>query len=167
MNMKKIGLQMSFLMGLTLSFFLSLTGLLAAGKFSPIGWLISFAISFFISMIIGFIIPMKKVNDAVNNKFNLEPGKFGTRCVESLISDLIYTPIITLAMVFMAYKKATAHGAKIPFMGMFGKSLLLSLAVGFVLIFIFMPIFMKTVLKKNGIGGPGGMPGPRPEQKED
>ena len=163
MNMKKIGLQMSLLMGVTLSFFLSLTGLIAAGKFNVIGWIISFVISTIISLIIGFIIPMKKLTDGVNNKLGLKPGKLGTRCMESLISDLIYTPIITLAMVFMAYKKATAHGAKIPFMGMFGKSLIISLVVGYVLIFVFMPLYMKLVLKKNGIGGPGA-PGQRPEE---
>ncbi len=166
MNMKKIGREMSLLMGVTLSFFLSLTGLIAAGKFNVIGWIISFVISTIISLIIGFIIPMKKLTDGVNNKLGLKPGKLGTRCMESLISDLIYTPIITLAMVFMAYKKATAHGAKIPFMGMFGKSLALSMVVGFILIFIFMPLYMKLVFKKNGIGGPGGpgAPGGRPEE---
>lgn len=167
MNMKKIGREMSLLMGVTLSFFLSLTGLLAAGKFSVVGWLISFVLSTIISLIIGFLIPMKKVTDGVNNKLGLKPGKLSTRCMESLISDLIYTPIITFAMVFMAYKKATAHGAKIPFAGMFIESLLICFVVGFVLIFIFMPVFMKIVLKKNGIGGPGAMPGPKPEQKDE
>ena len=156
MNMKKIGREMSLLMGVTLSFFLSLTGLLAAGKFNVVGWIISFLISTVISLIIGFLVPMKKVTDGVNNKLGLKPGKLGTRCMESLLSDLIYTPIITLAMVFMAYKKATAHGAKIPFIGMFGKSLVISLVVGFILIFIFMPLYMKLVFKKNGIGGPQG-----------
>ena len=170
MNMRKIGFQMSLLMGATLSLFLSLTGLLVARKFTPIAWFISFSISFVISLIISLVIPMKKVNDSVNKKLNLEPGKLGSRCMESFISDLIYTPIITFAMVFMAYKKATAHGAKIPFAGMFIESLLICFVVGFVLIFIFMPIFMKIVLKKNGIGGPGampGMPGPKPEQKDE
>ena len=152
-------------MGVTLSFFLSLTGLLAAHKFTVVGWIISFVISTVISLIIGLLVPMKKVTDGVNNKLNLEPGKLGTRCMESLISDLIYTPIITLAMVSMAYKKATEHGDKIPFMGMFGKSLLISMVVGFVLIFIFMPLYMKLVLKKNGAGGPGGIPDKRPDDE--
>ncbi|MBR1815069.1 MAG: hypothetical protein IJ763_00035 [Lachnospiraceae bacterium] len=165
MNMKKIGRQMSILMGVTLSFFLSLTGLLASGKFNVAGWLISFLISTVISLIIGFLVPMKKVTDSVNNKLNLTPGKLGTRCMESLMSDLIYTPIITLAMVFMAYKKATAHGAKIPFIAMFGKSLVLCMVVGFILIFIFMPIYMRLVFKKNGIGGPEGMQGQKPDNE--
>ena len=156
MNMKKIGRQMSLLMGVTLSFFLSLTGLLSSHKFTVRGWLISFLISTIISLIIGFLIPMKKVTDSVDAKLGLKPGKLGTRCMDSLISDLIYTPIITFVMILMAYKQATAHGEKIsvPFIGMFGRSLGLSMVVGFVLIFIFMPLYMKLVFKKNGIDVP-------------
>ena len=155
MDMKKISRQMSVLMGLTLSFFMSLAGNLASGKFTVIGFILSFIVSFIISVLIGLFVPMRRVNDAVDRKLGLAPGKLSTHAVESLVSDFIYTPLITLAMIAMAYKNAVSHGAKgLKFGPMFGKALLLSLVIGFILVFFFMPIYMKLLLKKNGIGGP-------------
>lgn len=157
-KMKKIGLQMSLLMGITLSFCLSLVGNLMGAKqsggFSVPGFLISFVVSTVISLIIGFLVPMKKVNDSVCGKLNLEQGKLSTRLMESLLSDIIYTPIMTLIMVFLAYKQATSHGAQIPFVPMFLSSLIVCLIVGYVLIFLVMPVYMKLVMKKNGMGRP-------------
>ena len=150
-KMKKVGIQMSLLMGTTLSFCLSLVGILSSGRFTLIGFLISFVVSLVISLIIGFLVPMKKVNDGICGKLKLQPGKLSTRFVESLISDLIYTPIITFLMVFMAYKQATSQGAPLVFLPMFLRSLLISMIVGYVLIFICMPLFIKMVMKKNGI----------------
>lgn len=156
--MKKVGRLMSLFMGLTLSFCLSLTGLLSSlGKTDYtvprflLSLLINFAVSFAISMVIGFLVPMKKVNDSLDKKLGLQPGKLGTRLFDSLISDLIYTPIITLTMVFIAYKQATSHGAKMPFLPMFLGSLALCLTVAYILIFFLTPVFMKTAMKKAGI----------------
>ena len=150
--MKAIGRKMSLLMGTTLSFCLSLLGSLASGRFTLPGFLISFAVSLAISLIIGLLVPMKQVTDALDARLGLVPGKLSTRCFEALVSDLIYTPVITLANVLLAWRQATAHGAQIPFWPMFGRSLALSLAVGFVLVFILTPVFLKLVLK--GQGGP-------------
>ena len=152
--MKKIGIQMGLLMGVTLSFFLSLTGLISAGKFTVPALIINFAVSFVISMIIGLLVPMQKVGNAAVAKAGLEPRTFKAKLLETIISDVIYTPIITFCMVFIAYKQATSHGAKIPFVPMLIKSEVISLIVGFVLIFIFQPMFLKFVMKKNGVGGP-------------
>lgn len=153
--MRKVGMQMSLLMGVTLSFCLSLVGNLMgakqSGAFSVVGFLIGFVISTIVSLVIGFIVPIKKVNDSICGKLNLEPGAMVTRFVESLISDIIYTPIMTLLMVFLAYKQATSHGAQIPFLPMFLSSLVVCLIVGYILIFIFMPLYMKLVMKKNGL----------------
>ena len=157
-KMKKVGSQMSLLMGVTLSFCLSLTGNLMGAKqsggFSVPGFLISFVVSTIISLIIGFFVPMKKVNDSVCGSLNLKPGQMGTRLMESLIADIIYTPVMTLIMVFLAYKQATSHGAQIPFLPMFLSSLVVCLIVGYILIFIFMPLYMKLVMKKNGLNMP-------------
>ena len=155
--MKKIGMQMSILMGVSLSFCLSLVGSLSSGHFAVPTFLLSFLLSTIISLIIGFLVPMKKVNDSLDSKLGLQPGKFSTHLFDSLISDLIYTPIITLAMVFLNWKIATAHGAQIPFGPMFVKSLILSMLVGYLLIFVLMPLFLKLVMR-NMPGGPG-MPG--------
>lgn len=156
--MKKVGMIMSLLMGAALSFCLSLTGLLSSlSKTSYtvprfiIALLINFAISFVISMVIGLLVPMKRVNDGLGKKLGLKQGRLGTRLVETLVSDLIYTPVITLAMVFIAYKQATANGAKMPFLPMFLGSLALCFAVAFVLIFLLTPVFMRIAIKKAGI----------------
>ena len=157
-NMKKIGMLMSLLMGVTLSFFLSLTGQLSSGHFEIPGFLLSFAVSFIVSLVIGFLVPMKRVNDSLDKKLGLKPRSLGTRCFGALISDLIYTPIITFIMVFMNYKIAVSHGAPLVFGPMLLKSMIVSLIVGYVLIFIFMPLFMGILMKKYGPGRPGPKP---------
>ena len=157
--MRKIGIQMSILMGVSLSFCLSLVGSLSSGHFTMPTFLLSFAVSTIISLIIGLLVPMKKVNDSLDAKLGLQPRKLSTHLFESLISDLIYTPIITLAMVFLNWKIATAHGAQIPFGPMFVKSSILSMLVGYLLIFVLMPLFLKLVMR-NMPGGPGAPDGP-------
>lgn len=159
--MKKIGLHMSLLMGVTLSLCLSLTGLLRAGQFAVPAFIVSFIISFVISMIIGLMVPMSKIGAAAVKKAGLEERSLKARLLESLISDLIYTPIITLCMVLMAYMKIKGDN-KPPFAGMLISSEVVSLIVGYILIFIFQPLFLKFLLKKNGIGGPPDMNGRPP-----
>ncbi len=154
--MRRVGREISVLMGITLSFFLSLTGVLLSGHFTLLGWLISFAISTVISLLIGFIVPMKPLLDKVTG--NMRRGAFSTRCLESLISDLIYTPIITLAMVAFAYKNIASHAPADqvpPFLPMFLISLAEEMVIGFILIFIFMPLYMRLVMKRHGIQAPG------------
>ena len=153
MTMKKIGRQMSVLMGATLSFCLSLVGNLSSGRFTLPGFIVSFLASLVISLLIGMLVPMKKVTDSLTGKLGLQQGKLSTRCFEALISDLIYTPFITLVMVTLAYRQAVSHGARLSYLPMLGKSMLISLVVGYVLIFILMPVFLKFVLKRNGVGG--------------
>ena len=172
--MKKVGRLMSLYMGLSLSCCLSLTGLLSSlGKTEYtvpkflVSLLINIAVSFAISMVIGMLVPMKKVNDALGRKLGLQPGKIGTRLAETLVSDLIYTPIITFTMVFIAYKQATSHGAKMPFAPMFFSSLALCFAVAFVLIFFLTPLFMKAALKRAGIPMQGPGAGRPPEGGPD
>lgn len=150
-DMKKIGIQISICMGITLSFFLSLTGILTSGHFSVPGWLMSFVVSAVVSLIIGFCVPMKKVGDAVTVKRGMKPGSIKARLTESLVSDLIYTPLITVIMVTLAYFQATSRGAQLKYAPMLIKSLIICMIVGFVLIFIFQPIYMKLVFKKNGV----------------
>ena len=173
-KMRKISVEMSILMGVTLSFFLSLTGNLSSGHFTFMGFVSSFIVSLFISLIIGFLVPLKKITDSLVEKLHLEPYKLGKHLFEAFISDLIYTPVITLCMVSLAYKMATHQGAQMPYGPMLGKSMILSMAVGYLLIFIFTPLYMKLVFKHNGItpgmgpqgrpdGAPMGGPANRPE----
>ncbi len=149
MMIKKIGRRMSILMGITLSFCLSLLGNLTSGHFTLSGFLISFAASTLISLIIGFLVPIKKVGDGICNALHLKPRSLPAHCAESFLSDLIYTPVITLAMVALAWKMAAAHGAQMPFLPVFLHSLLLSMIVGYVLIFILMPVYLRLLMPRN------------------
>lgn len=162
-KMRTIGRQISVLMGVTLSFCLSLVGTLTSGHFTPSGWVVSFLASTVISLIIGFFVPMKKVLDSADEKAGLKPNTLPARFLESLISDVIYTPIITLSMVALAYmglSRAAAMNPQMvlpPFAPMFLRSLLITMIVGYILIFILMPIYMKLVMKRHGLaGGPQG-----------
>ena len=158
MNMKKIGRQMSLLMGSALSFFLSLAGNLSSGHFTIIGFILSLIISFLIGLALGVIVPVKPLSDKITGKLGMQSGKLSTMAVEALISDLVYTPVITLGMVFLAYRMAVSHGASQEFLPMFLGSLVRSLILGYVLIFIFTPLFLKFLFKKNGISGPSERP---------
>ena len=74
--------------------------------------------------------------------------------METLVSDLIYTPIITVIMSTVAYFMATSNGAQIPYVPMLLKSLLVCFLVGYVLIFIFAPLFMRLGVGKRAAGKP-------------
>ena len=152
--MKKVGITMSAFMGIAMSFFLSLTGTISSGHFTVPSWLISFVISGLISMVIGIAVPMKTVNDKVVGVFKLPPFSFAGRCLESFVSDLIYTPIMSFCMVLFAYKSAIAHGAPAETMNlgrMFLSSFFICFVVGFVLIIILMPIFLCIAMKMHGV----------------
>lgn len=162
-KMAKVGLEMNLLMGITMSFFLSLVGILSSGHFSVPGWLTSFLISVVAAFVIGFIFPVQKISAAAVRKSGLNPNAMGGRCLEALVSNLIYTPLMTLIMVFLAWKGATAAGAQIPFAPMYFRSLLFTFPVGFVLVLIIARPYLTFVLKRNGIpaGGPRGGRGKR------
>jgi hypothetical protein len=152
--MKKIGFQISILMAFVISLCLSFVGTFCSGQFRLPSFLMSFGISFFISLLIGFLIPMKKVHGGMEQKFGLEPGSMKARLAEAAVSDLIYTPVMTLAMTLAAYKNAVAHGAKMPYLPMFLKSLLISLAAAFCIIYLVTPVIFRFVMKQNGVGEP-------------
>lgn len=149
MNMKKIGQRMSLLMGLSMSCVLTLVGLLSAGKFTVQGFLSGFAVSFVVSMIIGLIIPMKKVSDAVTGRCNRKPGTLKARLLEALVSDVLYSPLMTFIMVYIAWRQATAHGARIPLGPMLLKSEIISFIAAFILSFVLTPVFMNILMRKN------------------
>lgn len=166
---KKIGIWMSILMGVTMSFGLSLSGTLLSGHFTVQGFLLSFLSSTLISLLIGFIVPMKRIGDAAVKKAGISPRSLGAHLLTSLISNIIYTPFITLAMTFNAYMSAKMQGAQIPFLPMYLRSFVISFIIAYVLLLVFTPIFMKLLFAafkvKGPMGGPQGGPqgGPRGE----
>ena len=155
---KKVGRSISICMAITLSLFLSLTGnlvgMVQSGRFDPIGFIVGFAVSTAISMVIGFVVPMGRIHQWVVEKNG--PGLIA-RYIESLISDFIYTPLMTTIMVTMAFFMAKSHGQNPPFLGMYLPSLGISMVVGFLLIFFFQPFYMRMLMNKYGIL-PGDMP---------
>lgn len=148
--MRTIGIKMNILMGITMSFVLSLVGTLMGGHFTVISWLLSFAISLLISLAIGFIIPIKKVSDSACNKFKVVPESMKGNLVSACVSDLIYTPIITIIMVVVMLNNAAKHapqGMVPPVSKVLPGSLLVCFVVGYIVIFIIQPLFLKMLLK--------------------
>ena len=146
--MRKVGMKMSVMMGVSLSFALSLIGNLASGHFTAKGFLISFIASTIVSLIIGFFVPIRKLEKSASDKAGLEEGSVKAKCLGTLISDLIYTPVITLLMVFLAYQGAKRQGAPVTFGSMFVPSLIISLIAAYILIFFLQPIYLRIAMKK-------------------
>ena len=153
-TMRKVGRAMSIRMGIAMSFCLSLIGTLTSGHFTLVGFIVSFLVSSVISLIIGFILPIGKITGGVCGKMGLQRGSVKFRLMESFVSDLIYTPIMTLVMVFLAYKAVMRQSggmAQLNYFEMLIPSLGICFLAGFVLIFLVQPIFMKSVLKKYNV----------------
>ena len=147
MDIKKQARTMGLLMGLTMSLTLTLVGLLSSGQFTFKGFIINFLISFTISQLLGLIIPIRKLATSAIQKAKLKLGTIKARLLDALVSDLCYTPIMTFIMVFIAYKQATSHGARIPFGPMILRSECISLIIAFIVIFFISPVLMKLVFK--------------------
>ena len=121
-----------------------------------------------ISLIIGFAVPMAKVERGAVKAMGLKDNSVPANLVSALISDLIYTPVITLAMIAlvrkMAMKMSHGHAELPPFMVMFVKSLIISLIVAYIIILIVTPIYKKIAFKSAGVdpaasgGAPAGGP---------
>ena len=153
-NDRSVGMLTGIFLSVSLSFVLSLVGTLLGtrnnGRFSVVTWLITFAASTFITMVLGLIIPIGRAAKAVSKSFKLKENGIPARLVETLVADIIYTPIISFLMVFIARSFAIANGAP-PQALKLGNMFLLSFpgvfATGYVFIFIFVPLFEKLAKK--------------------
>ena len=149
MDNRKMGRMMGILMGGTISFVNSLIGTLSSGRFTFGLFLNSFLISFVISQILGLIVPIKKISDFLIQKMNCQPGTWKARIIDALVTDLVYSPLMTFIMVYMAYSQATAHGAKIPFGPMLLRSECISFVVAFFLGLFLSPVYLKLLMNGN------------------
>ena len=150
-NMRVVGIKMNILMGFTMSIILSLVGTLTSGHFSVPSWIISFVVSLVISLIIGFLVPIKKLGDMVCNKLNVKPESMKGNLVSGIVSNLIYTPLITIIMVTVMLGNAAKHapaGAVPPVSRVLPGSLAVTLIIGYIVIIIVQPIYLKMLLKK-------------------
>ena len=157
-KMRKVGRLMSIYMGVTLSLCLSITGNLSSGNgFMPPLFLITFLVSTVIALLIGFIVPMGKISGSIHSKVK----GFGGHLLDALVSNLIYTPIITCFMIIIVRKAVPMFIARSggvvpenlfpPFIVMYLGSLALCFAVAYVLILIFQPLYMKLAMKQCGV----------------
>lgn len=156
-EVKKIGFKVSLIMAILMSFALSLVGNLTAQRppempLAPIviGFLASFAISFVISFAIGLLVPMPKVNEALCRTFKLQPRTPKANLVQSVVTNLIYTPLLTTMLVVFAYFVQIPDGHKPSFLPMYLHSMVICLVVAQVLIFVCVPLILKLVLPKGG-----------------
>lgn len=150
-KMRMVGIKMNILMGVTMSLILSLIGTLTGGHFSVPSWLVSFGISLVISLVIGFAIPIKKLGDGACKKCKVSPESLKGNLISGLISDLIYTPVITIIMVVVMLSNAAKHapaGAVPPVSRVLPGSLAICFIVGYIVIIIIQPLYLKMLLKK-------------------
>ena len=152
-QMRKINRSMSIKMGITMSFFMSLIGMSTSGHFTIPGFVVSFVISSIISLVIGFLIPMGRLSAMACKALKFQRGSLPARIVETVVSDLVYTPVMTLAMVGLAYNMAMKQSggmADLNFARMFFPSLIICFLAGLVIIFIIQPVYFKQTMKKYG-----------------
>lgn len=113
---------------------------------------VSIIITVTLAILIGFIVPMKKVNDGIESKTKLTG--FGLHLVQSLVSDLIYTPFISLVMAFVStllfvIPKSQAPVPLVPAaLGSFVSSCIVEFIIALVVIMIIEPIIQKAAFKK-------------------
>lgn len=149
-QMRKIGMIMNVMMGFTMSLVLSFVGTMTGGHFSLPSWGISFLISFAISLVIGFLVPIKKLGDMACGK-KIKPESFKGTLVSGVISDLIYTPIITIIMVTFMLNNAAKHApaGSVPSVAkVLPGSLVICLLVGYAVIILVQPLFLKMLMKR-------------------
>ena len=155
--MKSIKVIMGLLMGVTLSLCLSFVGTFTSGSFTVPSFIISFFESLVISFVIGLFVPMKDIERNICIKAGVREKPFARRALGSLVSDLIYTPVITVAMVTLAYFHIPAPHRP-PYPVMLGKSMLISLVVAYLIIFLVTDKYMGIAMKVSGEGGPPQRP---------
>jgi len=152
MKMKKEDRIMSMLMGTTMSLCMSFIGNITSGHFTVPGFISSFIISFVICIVIGLFVPIGQVANSITDKCGLRRGSMGRRALESLITDIFFTPIMTVAMISYAYNMAKKHGDHMKFVPAFLSSLLIGLIICFLLAFILTPVYLK--IARNGSNPP-------------
>ena len=147
MDTRKAGIRMGLMMGGTISFVNSLIGTLSSGRFTLGGFLLSFLVSFLVSFGLGLLVPIKRISDALIRKMGLKLGTLKARLLEALVSDLVYSPLMTFVMVYLAYSQAVAHGARIAFGPMLLKSECISFVSAFILSFVLSPIYSRLAFR--------------------
>ncbi|MBQ1508118.1 MAG: hypothetical protein IIZ47_01730 [Erysipelotrichaceae bacterium] len=148
--MKRAEIKMGLMMSLSMSFLLSLIGMLSSGAFTIPGFLTSVLISFCISTLITTLVPMRKISMDLARKLGIPQNTLKGRLFDTLVSDLLLTPLMTFVMVYLAYRQAVSHGARIPFEPMLLRSEIISFLAAYALIFFLTPVFLKIAFRGSG-----------------
>lgn len=91
---------------------------------------------------------MKKLSDYLIAKAKLDPRGLKARVVSSLVSALVFSPLVTFAMVYLAYTGAKAQGVELEFGKMLMRSEIISIISAFILSFIITPVYAKMIFKE-------------------
>lgn len=163
---KKKTFFMSLFMGIAMGLVFTLFAQIKNGQIMPIGIIVGILISMVISVVLGMIIPIKKLYDSANKKLNITEEGLKMGMVNSLISDLIFTPLnCTFGMWFgmsMGLKNLPPDVttifdrlmfcAKLPqFVPALISTLIIDLVIGFVLCILISPFLNKITNKICGI----------------
>ena len=145
--MKKAGFRMGALMSVTMGLLLTGVGLISSGHFTVPAFITSFLLSVVVALLIGVIIPMPKINQGLARKFQLVPGSMKARAIETLVSDAIYTPIMTFVMVTRAWFQIRRMGEGVPpYVPMLLKELLIGFVLAYLVIFLVTPHYTKLAM---------------------
>ena len=147
-NMQVFAKQMSICMGIMMSSSLTFIGLLGAGNLSFPSFILNFVISFTVISVVGRFFDAGKISLDILQKHDIDPHSMKGRIMQALITDLIYSPIMTFIMTLIGYFMATRQGVQISYFPMFFKALITSVIAAFFLCLIFTPIFEKLIMKR-------------------
>ena len=163
-DMKKVGSFVSFSVCLTFSIILPLIGVIQSGSFKVGVYLLNMIISFVMSYSISLLVPLLKINMMIEKKLHLKFASLKARLLETLVSDLIYTPVITTIMTAFAWYNIKTSGEEAPpFVPMLLSSVTISFAVAYIVMFFIVPIYVMLGMKINGISALG----PSPDNKKE
>lgn len=149
---RKVSLIISLFVGLVLgAVFTTLAMIMSPeGKIIVPGIIISALISMVISGIIGVIVSMKDFTDKIALKFGINPvtAKLKYNLLQALIGDLIFTPILCTFFFIKNALPSMPKNLPVPaYICAWGKTLLLDLAIAYVLTFFLCPLFKKLAAK--------------------
>ena len=145
-QMKTVGRLVSIFMGLSITLVMSILGPLKSGHITAPAVLVSFLCGSILSTAIALLVPIKKISDSACGKIHVNPEGFVGRIISSLIGDVVFTPLMTFAMVFMNYKRAKMVDPNLVFGKMFIGNFIFSFIIAFFLVLIFIPLFIKAAI---------------------
>ncbi|MCR5699109.1 MAG: hypothetical protein K6G52_05635 [Treponemataceae bacterium] len=150
MKTKKFNTGAYLCLGIVLSVVLTVFNTILLGRYPFYNIAVCFGISLVIGIVIGLVVPFDLIFASECRRHNFKPDSFPTHMLLSLITDAIFTPLMTIPMVFFNY---LMPGKDVVGQGNFVLDLVIgvfsSVGVAYLFILIFMPFFKKIGKKNN------------------